>query len=287
VGSLLFDGSGQRWDSESPALRERIGGHFAGPDFIEFVLKNLGFVELRGLRSEAIEVRLRPTSASPGALSQIAAVFSEEGYRRFVLTLYDGQWRPVLCRSHQHLLDTAYQAITVAQDRLAKRRHRYRLKLDDIGSDHALRQLVNRWSEIGRRWSREQLDSVIRSALDDRYVLAEPMANRATLTISDVGMGYDLFRGSWLARCRGLTFNDMPDYEYGLWVAEAHRDADAGDDMLLEEVDVVIRWTRQDPRRHIYQRVILPCGTGSERRLLSASVLASALPFDIKAVDER
>ena len=287
MGSLLFDGSGQRWDSESPALRERIGGHLAGPDFIEFVLKNLGFVELRALRSDGVEVRLRPTRASPGSLAEIAAVISDGSYRRFVLTTYHGQWKPMVLRSDGHLLDAAARAITIAQDRMAKHRIRRRLRLDELAPGHALRRLVERWHEIGRHWSREQLDRVIRSALGDRYVLAAPTADRATMSIDDVGMGYALFRGSWLAGCRGLTFNDMPDYGYGRWVADAHRDADADDDMLLEEVDVVIRWPRQEPRRHIYQRVILPCGTGNDRRLLSASVLGSALPFDVKAVDER
>ncbi|HRD75663.1 MAG TPA: hypothetical protein PK264_06975, partial [Hyphomicrobiaceae bacterium] len=188
---------------------------------------------------------------------------------------------------HLDLIAASFQQIRTAQDRLARHRLRRRITPADLGPSHPLRSLIERWREVGAVWDRERLDGIIRSALDDRYVLASPSTTGNQVTICDVGSGYGLFNGSWLSRCRGLSMSDMPDYRYGRWVADAHIEAAKDEEPLLEHVDVAICWPRQEPRRHVYQRVILPVGTGKDRRLLSASILDSALAFDVEAGDER
>ncbi|HRD75664.1 MAG TPA: hypothetical protein PK264_06980, partial [Hyphomicrobiaceae bacterium] len=94
LGTLLFDTSGQPWDSESPILRQRWGGIHAGGDFTDFILRNIGFAEVRGIGDDGVELRFRPTRASELALVAAGSWISDRPFRRFAMTTYNGTWHP-------------------------------------------------------------------------------------------------------------------------------------------------------------------------------------------------
>src|SRR5262249_30713732 len=65
----------------------------------------------------------------------------------------------------------------------------------------------------------------VREASGGRYLEVAPRDGAAKLVMAAVGDGYSLYGNGWKSVAVGGLFEDMPDYEYGCWAAQAYREA--------------------------------------------------------------
>ena len=108
--------------------------------------------------------------------------------------------------------------------------------------------------------------------LCDRYVLLTEDDNRE-LRVCDFGSTMMSRSPQWQRRARGRRVDDMPDWSYGQWVADAYREVKRSGRPLLEEVAAVIDWPELGTLSHAYWRLIVPgAGSGVRTRLLGVTL---------------
>ena len=93
--------------------------------------------------------------------------------------------------------------------------------------------------------------------LSDRYLLLMEDDNRE-LRVCDFGSALMSRSPQWQRRARGRRIDDLPDWNYGQWVADAYREAGRSGQPLLEEVAAVIDWPELGTLSHAYWRLIVP-----------------------------
>ena len=85
----------------------------------------------------------------------------------------------------------------------------------------------------------------------------------------------------------GGLFEDMPDFEYARWAAQAYREAYRTGEPIFEEVSAAVRLLRRGRLRLTYRRVILPVGSGEHpTRLLGATLDQRVTQLPLGADDE-
>jgi hypothetical protein len=93
--------------------------------------------------------------------------------------------------------------------------------------------------------------------LNERFVvLTEDSAHE--LRVSDFGRTMMLRSSGWRRGARGLRVDDLPDWHYGQWVADAYRKAARSGRPMLEEISAVIEWPEHGKLSHAYWRLIVP-----------------------------
>jgi hypothetical protein len=95
------------------------------------------------------------------------------------------------------------------------------------------------------------------ATLRSRHVLLTEDAD-GELRVADFGDRMMSRSCSWRRQARGHRVDDMPDWSYGRWVADAYYEARQRGQPLLEEVNAVIDWPEVGTYSHSYWRLIVP-----------------------------
>jgi hypothetical protein len=108
--------------------------------------------------------------------------------------------------------------------------------------------------------------------LSDRYLLLTEDEDRE-LRVCDFGSALMSRSPQWQSRARGRRIDDLPDWYYGQWVADAYREAGRSGQPVLEEVAAMIDWPKLGMLSHAYWRLIVT-GTdcGGRTRLLGVTL---------------
>lgn len=264
----LIDDHGEFWDQHSPALRARLSVSVAGEELRRFAVLNLGFIGLATSRT-SIRVQLRPVLATQAALGTLYLWLHRHAPERIVLSWYDGRWRDEIVGWHHD----GWRRITLLLEGPADRTHgfsRLRIAPDQLANENPLRQV----SEDARRLSSfvGNPAQVLPASFSKRYILLSEDENRE-LRVCDFGNALMSRSPEWQSQARGRRIDDLPDWNYGRWIADAYREAGHRGQPLLEEVAAVIDWPRLGTLSHAYWRLIVPgVGAGGRRRLLGITL---------------
>jgi len=257
---LLIDDRGKVWESHSLALRSRLLASIKDWDLCEFAILNLGFIGL-AISKGSVRIQLRPVLAKPAALGALYLWLHQCAPERVVVTWYDGRWRDEIIGWHHAgwrritcLLENPEHATrgfsrgTIAPARLA--------------TQHPLRHILEDASRLASIVANPA--KMLPAPLSDRYLLLIEDDNRE-LRVCDFGSALMSRSPQWQRRARGRRIDDLPDWNYGRWVANAYREAGRRGQPLLEEVAAVIDWPELGTLSHAYWRLIVP-GIGSDTR---------------------
>ena len=265
---LLIDDRGELWDQNSPALRSRLRASVAGEELRQFAVLNLGFIGLAISRS-GIRVQLRPSLATQAALGSLYLCLHRHAPERIVLSWYDGRWRHEIVGWHHD----GWRRITFLLQGPAHRAHgfsRARIAPDQLANANPLRQVF----EDARRLSSfvGNPAQVLPASLSERYILLLEDENRE-LRVCDFGNALMSRSPEWQSQAHGRRIDDLPDWNYGRWIADAYREAAHRGQPLLEEVAAMIDWPQLGTLSHAYWRLIVPgVAAGGRRRLLGITL---------------
>jgi hypothetical protein len=265
---LLIDDRGKVWESHSLVLRSRLRASIDNRELHEFAILNLGFIGLV-VSKGSIRVQLRPVLAKPAALAALYLWLHQRTPERIVVTWYNGRWQDEIIgwrrdgwRRMTYLLESpehptrGFSRGTIPPDRLATG-NPLRHVLEDISR---LASIVANPAQM------------LPAQLSDRYLLLMEDDN-GELRVCDFGSALMSRSPQWQRRARGRRVDDLPDWNYGQWVADAYREAGRIGQPLLEEVAAVIDWPELGSMSHAYWRLIVPgIGFGARTRLLGVTL---------------
>jgi hypothetical protein len=255
----IIDGRGRVWHDTAPgsAAVEENGG-----------------VALHRRRSGAMEVRFRPNSVKPMALLRVVKML--ETCERVVLVPGFANRDEQLVSHCAAAIERLTQVMNEAQSSRTRdfysRRHRRGL----AAVDRAFGPVHEAWCAAGGRRNGALLETV-RDASGGRFLEVVPREGETKLVMAAVGQGYSLYGNGWKSVAVGGLFEDMPDFEYACWAAQAYREAFRTAQPVFEDVVATVRLRHAGPLRLEYRRVILPIGSGDQPTLLLGATLQQSV----------
>jgi hypothetical protein len=268
----IIDDKGDLTDAQSPRLRHELGGFSLGGDFVDYVVRNLGFVLIAPLPNGSMRVSFRPRVASPLALAGLVYWLSDRRPRRIVLSHFERDWRHELLGSfsaarHRIIELTANAQAGTTNEFLSKPLNR-----EQMTGDSPLMALL-RLHDEGRNLALDTVTDFSLQVLKGRYLVTEIQEHTERLVLTAVGPGLDPQARFWLERFVGTRLEDQADIQYGRWVAETTRDVILSGKPRLDAVDVSVQWPTGNRQRYQFQRALVPMSVGQGRRgLLSATI---------------
>ena len=268
-------------------MRRIIDGHgrvWHGTAGTSAAVEQNGGVALRRRRSGTIEVRFRPNSVKPMAVLRVVKML--ETCERVVLVPGFANRDEQLISPCAAAIERLTQVTNEAQSSRARDFHSRRHGRGAAAADVAFGRVHEAWCAARGRRNRNLLEAV-RDASAGRYLEVFPREGAAKLVMAAVGNGYSLYGNGWKSVAVGGLFEDMPDFEYACWAAQAYREAVHTAQPVFEDVVATVRLRHAGALRLEYRRAILPIGLGERPTLLlSATLQQSVRRVSLGADDE-
>jgi hypothetical protein len=265
---LLIDDRGKVWEPHSLALRSRLRASIDDVELREFAILNLGFIGL-AISKGTVRIQLRPVLAKPAALGALYLWLHQRAPERVVVTWYNGRWQDEIIGWHHD----GWRRITClleSPEHPTQGFSRGTIPLDRLTTENPLRHVLEDASRLASIVANPA--RMLPAPLCDRFVLLMEDDNRE-LRVCDFGSTMMSRSPQWQRRARGRRVDDLPDWSYGQWVADAYREVRRSGRPLLEEVAAVIDWPELGTLSHAYWRLIVPgAGSGVRTRLLGVTL---------------
>jgi hypothetical protein len=274
---FIVDDNGEVWRAPFDGLRLALGCNANADVFIPYVVRNLGFLRLVQ-KPHGLVVTLRPSATNPVTFASALFLISDFGSQRVVLSYLEDPPLHVLCCGTAEAREKLLCAMDQAEDAREASFVSERRSLDDVPANSAIFKLLAFWGECRGTFDDEQLTTTLKAILRDRFALLSSHASGKTLIIENWGYGISSFGSNWLDMCRGLQFEDQPDYRYGRAAAVAYREVLSSGEPLFDCVDAITSNAGHGKRRIAYHRLIVPLRKPNcQPWLLSTSLLDASI----------
>lgn len=287
---FLFDDDGNAFDVQSPHVRLRLEAMHLGDGFLDYVVRNLGFIAVE-VGPRATHVRMRPEVVAPKALGELLYWLKDSTFDRVVL------WRHQATGYAQVLLGNARTAVhrigrivlraqTERRGELLSRR----VDITKLAADDPFRALLEARAELQSALERLDIAAIGELAsrtIGDRYAISRADGPHEDVVVERVGAGYEDMAGYWLKRVVGHRMSDLPSPVYGAWAADAYSTALQSGTASVDDVDALVSWPGQAPRRYRYRRLLIPAhGPNGSSRILSATLATRGIDLRSGTAEE-
>jgi hypothetical protein len=260
-GGLLIDDQGRTWADNSWDLARRIGYVQSLSEIANYAVRERGFIHIRpGNHARAVHVALRErcfnliafTAAmlelgrtNPSRIMLSLTTDDEPAFRLF-MDLHD------FCREVEPL--AMGRALEIRIPRLAERRS---LRVLNLPEFHAVREIIELWRGTHGELTDDVRRTAFASGLSQRTVLLRRVSSSRLIT-EHLGAGIMILRPCEALLTIGRDFDDMPDRDYGAWVAEAYHEVLWSRGLRVDSVRASVRTSASSTLRTRYDRVLMP-----------------------------
>jgi hypothetical protein len=278
---LLIDDQGELWRGDSRQLRIAFDSPYSGGEFVEYAVKNLGFVAIN-VFGASCQARLRPGFVTERASKTLLEWLTRSRLERMVVSTFERDWKSQLIRVADaparlsQLMDQASQA--KPDDFLSSG-----LTLSAISHRPLLRDIVEAWPHIVGQYEYDALLALIKGIFENRFVVVKMPSEAPHLLFHEVGEGL-LFSAyeTWRACAIGAPIEEQPDRHFGRWVASTYKSAASDVLPRIEAVDAIMRWPHAGRSRHRYKRVIFPFkAEGAPKFLVGGTIVDDAIDLRV------
>jgi hypothetical protein len=215
---------------------------------------------------------------NPVTFASALFLISDFASQRVLLSYVEDAPAHVLCGGTAEAREKLLCAMDQAEDARERCFVSERRSLDEVPADTSISRLLALWEHCDGTFDDDQLTTALKAILQDRYALLSTQASGETLVIENWGYGAASFRSNWLRMCRGLQFEDQPDYRYGRAAAIAYREVLRTGEPLFDHVDAITSNAGDDKQRIAYRRLIVPLRKREcQPWLLSTSLLDASI----------
>lgn len=259
-------------------LQASFGTQLPDPEFADFMVRNMGWVFVSSGRRRC-EVRLRPSRVTDPALLAAIELLRASSASAFEIKWNAGQWSTVSLRVASEAVTQLVVLVDGVRREVRAADFVGRMRLPrQLAAGNPLAGLLEAWTN-GER-SAERMVALADRTGGARYVVTA-REDDGDMSIVASGKDFKVLGPAWLSRVPRLRLSDWPDLPYGHFVAQAYREAWATGGPRLDELDCLIAWPQVGKRRHVYERLLLPC------RSASGTMLVLGAMRDVPHVDLR
>jgi hypothetical protein len=272
VQLLLIDDEGGTWDGGSLRVRQAFNSPYSGGEFVDYVVKNLGFVAI-DTYGQFRQIRLRPSRTSERALAALIEIIGRQVKTRYALTWFDQDWRYALV-SQSDLVWRLEQLLKGRRNDVPEAFVVQPLVQGDIAAD-------DNWNALLEA-SEMQLDSTaqvellkqVHRMMNDRFVVVKGVPEMQKLVFETIGDGMFRSHLPWVNRPIGEPIDQQPDENYGRWIHNSYEAAMRTGKPVFQKIDAIIDWRGHGRKRLRYRRMLFPYRTEQgEPRVLGASLM--------------
>jgi len=271
---ILIDDHGENWPDDSPALAQRLG--YREPDFDApaYTVRNLGFIHVRQ-HAEGVRVSLRSGTFSLLTLAAALYLLVDRRPRRIVLAVFWGEdWSYEMFTT---LGSFAERAEDLAAGEPIVGRPRWlavekKLEALELPAFEKVKPVVELWKVNHGRLSRELIQILRETDLLQRAVLVRKLPQSSRLVYEHFGGGIKMMRPCETLAMIGREAHEVPDKEYGNWVADSYGEALSRRRLRLDGVRATVGTSQSATLRVRYDRLLMPWRRGSELFVLGLSM---------------
>ncbi|MGD9806603.1 MAG: hypothetical protein AB7E81_23275 [Hyphomicrobiaceae bacterium] len=268
---LLIDDQGEVWRGESRKLREAFDSPFSGGEFVEYAIKNLGFIALN-VYGTSCQVRLRPKFLGELAREALRKWLCDRRVERVVLSHFDSSWVDELVVPRA--LDARLDALRPAQTgrtgdfllRPLSMENAPRMVLSN--SRVPVADLMKSWPALLHEYEATNLLRLLRLAFNEKFVIVQRPSGGERVLFSEFGDQMYFRYDTWRECAIGAPISEQPDRAYGRWVNESYNVAMGSTKPSYEAVDAILHWPDIGRARRRYRRILFPFQENQSGQLL-------------------
>ncbi len=265
---LLIDDQGEFWRGDSRQLRVAFDSPYSGGEFVEYAVKNLGFVAIN-VFGESCQARIRPSFVAEKALQGLIEWLGKTRTQRIVLSTYDSNWRDELF--HPRNIATRLDDLLHLKHQAPKNASDFRtqpLAPQVLEASPMLRDIVHAWPHLMSTYDADTLIRLARYALGSRYVVIKRSNPQGELVFQEISDQIYSACETWRSCALGAPIEEQPDRAYGRWVAKSYYDAIGAQTPKLDAVDAIVRNPKHGRSRWRYRRLVFPIQCKSDKPIL-------------------
>lgn len=279
----IIDADGAFWRADDARLELKLGTDLPREDLGDYAVRNLGYIAVQA-GGPMPRIRLRPAIVEPSALVGLFYWLGDSKHTCAAISWLDKTWSDEIVPGQANIRRRLSLLCDRSRPAQRKRLLSRMLRPSALELGSPLQIAYADWSVCKDVTDLESAAKRFDRLFQGRFTITSPSSDGGELIIRKVGSGYKSYDSRYLRYAIGTRLEDVPDVQYGQWVAEAHRTVHATAKPWYGEVDAIIDRPRQGAHRVRYRRLILPFSRPAGERLL---VTASSLSSDVDLRVER
>jgi hypothetical protein len=246
------------------------------PDYnaAAFAVKNLGFIKWEMIEQSIIEIELHPRNVELGALLSVQQQLLSSPVRLFRIKYFDTAWQSEITSSVEHTIDRLSELcapvyMPPTTDRFIVETREFSNVFED--QDSQLRPLAQKWRASFGQFDPSIIQLALRYELLSRMVIVGVTPRDRDPRWRFIGDGHK-WMGPYQFEGVGQPVANMPDPEYGGWVAEFYKGVAASGQPRFDLVTAMLQYEDEvtKPRKPVrYERLLLPWKTPSDEVLIT------------------
>lgn len=272
--SMMVTPEGQWMLEDSTEFRAALGDPNPDYDAALFAVRNLGFIKFQILDGSIVEIELHPRNIGLPALLAVQQQLLSSQVRLFRIKYFDTAWRSEIMTSSERAISRLSELCAPAfapppRERFTAEPRNFSSLFDDENSP--LRPFAQKW-----RVSFGYFDpSVISFAIDHQLLSRMMIAGVRPRTMDPVfrfiGDGFKSLDDEYPFHAIGERIENLPDREYGSWVAEFYKSVARTAQPHYDIVTAAIEARPASNKFFVtrYERLLLPWKTPSDEVLVT------------------
>ncbi len=254
---------------DSPEFFEALGDPDPDYDSIAFAVKNLGFIRFQVVERSIVEVELHPRNVELPALLAVQQEIVRSEVRLFRVKYLDEIWRSEISSSREHVV--ARLSELCSPNFAPAPNERFYVEPQDLSrvfddESNWLRPLAQKWRVSFGHFDPTVVSLAVTHGLLSRLMIVGVRSTTTEPVWRFIGDGHRWIGNDFRLRGIGERMENMPDKEYGEWVAGYYRSVAASGEPRYDRITGTIRYEDEagrPVRPHRYERLMLPWKTPS------------------------
>lgn len=243
-------------------------------DAAAFAVKNLGFIKWDMIEQSIIEIELHPRNVELPALLSIQQQLLSSSVRLFRIKYFDIAWQSEITSSVEHTIGRLSELCAPVYtppttERFIVETREFSTVFED--QDSQLRPLAQKWRASFGQFDPTIIQLALRYELLSRMVIVGVTPHDRDPRWRFIGDGHK-WMGNYQFEGVGQPVANMPDPEYGGWVAEFYKGVAASGQPRFDLVTAMLQYEDEatKPRKPVrYERLLLPWKTPSDEVLIT------------------
>jgi hypothetical protein len=271
--TMLVTADGKWVLPDSDAFLAALGDPDPDYDAVGFAVRNLGFVKFQVLGRMVTEIELHPRTVERPALMALEQLLGEVGTNLFRIRYLEDEWHSEISPSADHTVARLRELCAPVFE--APPAEKFSAVIKDYNGltregSAILRLLAQKWRIAFGRFDSGLISFAIDHRILPRMMIAEIKSPTADPVLRFIGDGLTALGKTYPFEGIGSRIQNVPDKDYGAWVAEFYKAVAISDHPRYDVVTACIQSPRGEPGSPIrYERLLLPWKTRSGEVLVS------------------